>query len=51
MPTDGQTDRHSQVKEGEMVGHVAHMVEKRGARSVLVGKAEGSRSLGRPRYR
>jgi hypothetical protein len=48
---DGQTDKYSQVKEDEMTGHVARIWEKRGARSVLVGKAEGNRPLGRPRYR
>ena len=30
-------------------GHVAHMVEERGAYSVLVGKPEGKRPLGSPR--
>jgi len=33
------------------VGHVARMGEWRGVRRVLVGKAEGKRSLGRPRRR
>ena len=32
-------------------GHVAHMVEERGAYRVLVGKPEGKRPLGRPRRR
>ena len=32
-------------------GHVARMVEERGAYRVLVGKPEGKRSLGRPRRR
>jgi len=32
-------------------GHVAHMVERRGVYSVLVGKPEGKRPLGRPRLR
>jgi hypothetical protein len=32
-------------------GHIALMVEKRSANSVLVGKAEGKRLLGRSRYR
>ena len=32
-------------------GHVAHMGEERGAYSVLVGKPEGKRPLGRPRRR
>jgi hypothetical protein len=32
-------------------GHVAHMGEKKGARRVLVGKAEGKRLLGRRRHR
>ena len=33
------------------VQHAAHMVEKRGAYKVLVGKPEGKRPLGRPRHR
>jgi len=33
------------------VGHVAHMAERRGVYSVLVGKPEGKRPLGRPRHR
>jgi len=32
-------------------GHVAHMAERRGVYSVLVGKPEGKRPLGRPRLR
>ena len=32
-------------------GHVAHMGEKRSVHSVLVGKPEGERPLGRPRRR
>ena len=32
-------------------GHVARMVEKRGAYRVLVGKPEGKRPLGRPKRR
>jgi hypothetical protein len=32
-------------------GHVAHMVERRGAYRALVGKPEGRRPLGRPRRR
>jgi len=32
-------------------GHVAHMGERRGIYRVLVGKPEGKRLLGRPRYR
>jgi hypothetical protein len=32
-------------------GHVARMGERRGAYTVLVGKPEGSRQLGRPRRR
>jgi hypothetical protein len=32
-------------------GHVARMGEKRNACRILVGKSEGKRSLGRPRYR
>ena len=30
-------------------GHVARVRERRGARSVLVGRTEGKRPLGRPR--
>jgi len=33
------------------VGHVAYMVERRGACMVLVGKPEEKKPLGRPRYR
>ena len=33
------------------VGHVARMGERRGVYSVLVGKPEGKRPLGRPRRR
>ena len=32
-------------------GHVQHMGERRGVCSVLVGKLEGKRPLGRPRHR
>ena len=32
-------------------GHVARMGERRGAYRVLVGKSEGKRPLGRPRFR
>ena len=32
-------------------GHVIRMGERRGAYKVLVGKAEGTRPLGRPRHR
>jgi len=31
-------------------GHVAHIVERRGAYRVLVGKLDGKRPLGRPRH-
>jgi len=34
-----------------LVGHVAHMGERRGIYRVVVGKPEGKRSLGRPRHR
>ena len=41
------------VKSRRMIweGHVAHMGERRGVHSVLVGKPEGKRPLGRPRPR
>ena len=32
-------------------GHVARMEEGRGVHTVLVGKPDGKRPLGRPRYR
>jgi hypothetical protein len=32
-------------------GHVARMVEVRGAYNILVGRPEGRRPLGRPRHR
>jgi hypothetical protein len=34
-----------------LAGHVAHMVEVRGAYNILVWRAEGRRPLGRPRRR
>jgi len=34
-----------------LVGHVAHMGERRGVYRVLAGKPEGTRPLGRPRRR
>ena len=42
-----------QIEKNEMGGHVARMggEEKRGEFRVLVGKPEGKRPLGRPRYR
>ena len=41
------------IKSGRMrwAGHVARMGERRGVYSVLVGKPEGKRPLGRPRLR
>jgi len=33
------------------VGHVVHMEKKRGVYSVLVGKPERKKPLGRPRHR
>jgi hypothetical protein len=33
------------------LGHVARIVDRRGAYRVLVGKSEGKRPLGRPRCR
>jgi len=38
------------IKSGRMrwAGHVAHMGEEKGVCSVLVGKPEGKRPLGRP---
>ena len=41
------------IKSGRMkwAGHVACMGERRGLYSVLVGKPEGKRPLGRPRSR
>jgi hypothetical protein len=32
-------------------GHVAYIREKRNIRGILVGKPEGKRPLGRPKYR
>jgi len=32
------------------VGQTSHMVERRGAYKVLVGKTEGERPLGRPKH-
>ena len=41
------------IKSGKMrwAVHVARMRERRGIYRVLVGKPEGKRPLGRPRYR
>ena len=41
------------IKSGRMrwAGHVARMGEEKGAYSVLVGKPEGMRPMGRPRRR
>jgi len=41
------------IKSGRMrwVGHVARIGERRSLYSVLVGKPEGNRTLGRPRHR
>jgi hypothetical protein len=33
------------------VGHVAHIVERRGSYTILVWKPEGKRPLGRPRHK
>ena len=38
-------------KRMKWAGHVARMVEERGAYRVLLGKPEGKRPLGRPRRR
>jgi maltodextrin utilization protein YvdJ len=40
--------RH-QIEEDEMVGHVARVGEMRNEYSILVGKSEGKRPLGRTR--
>jgi hypothetical protein len=47
------TKRYSgdQIKKMRWVGHVAVMVDRRGAYRVLVGRSEGERPLGRPRRR
>jgi len=34
-----------------MVGHVAHLGDRKGAYRILVGKPEGRRPLGRPERR
>jgi hypothetical protein len=39
------------LKRMRWAGHVARIEEERGVHRVLVGKAEGKRSLGRPRRR
>jgi hypothetical protein len=41
----------NQIEKNEMGGHVARMGEKRGAYRILVGRLEGRRPLGRPRWR
>jgi hypothetical protein len=39
------------VGDDEMAGYAARMVEKMKAYSILVGKPEGKRLLGRPKHR
>jgi hypothetical protein len=39
------------MKDMRWSGHVTHMGEMRNAYSILVGKPEGKRPLGRPRHR
>jgi hypothetical protein len=39
------------MEKNEMGGHVARMGERRGAYTILVGRPEGRRPLGRPRRR
>jgi hypothetical protein len=41
------------IKSGKMLwaGHISHMGQMRNAYSILVGKPEGKRALGRPRHR
>jgi hypothetical protein len=41
------------IKSRRMIwaGHIARMGEKRNACGIFVGKPEGKRPLGRPRYR
>jgi hypothetical protein len=59
LHNDGLNDLYSLpkimqvVKSRRMIwaGHVARMGEERGVHRVLVGKPEGKRPLGRPRYR
>jgi hypothetical protein len=41
----------NQIEKNEMVGHAAHMAEKRGAYRILVGRPEGRQALERPRRR
>ena len=43
--------KYLQTRRMRWAGHVARMGEDRGAYSVLVGKPEGKRPLGRPRRR
>jgi hypothetical protein len=40
-----------QIKTNEVDGLVASMGERRGAHWVFMGRPEGKRPLGRPRYR
>jgi hypothetical protein len=44
------TIRVSKSRRMWWAGHLAHMEEMRNAYSVLVGKPEGKRPLGRPRH-
>jgi hypothetical protein len=40
-----------EVKEGEAVGHVAHVCERGGEYKVLIGKPEGKKQLETPRHK
>jgi hypothetical protein len=45
------TNRMIKSRRMRLAGHVAHMGERRGAYSVLMGKPQDRRSLGRPGHR
>jgi len=49
--TPHQTLRVIKSRRMKWAGHVARIVDERGVYRVLVGKLEGKRPLGRPRYR
>jgi hypothetical protein len=43
--------RMTKSRRMRLAGHVVRMGEKRNAYRILVGKLEGKRALGRPKYR
>jgi hypothetical protein len=48
LPNDNRLMKSRRMR---LTGHVASMGEKRGAYKILVGKSQGRRPFGRPKYR